>query len=328
MACLIIGSPSTGTSLLRRILNRHTEIFCGSETSLFAKSVLYNDWNKHKNKLMWPRRWSLVNDGWHHMRGITIEDDYNISGPEIRSLIKRHSTFDSFLHEFFNYVLEQADKSYWIEKTPSNAFTGKEFLSSFTSGKVIHIVRHPLDVIASLVIRGMDAYNAVCTYLCNTSSAMRGNDSISYHIIKYEDLVLDSQSTLEGLLLFLGYDYQSNMLDTQPKAEKGATKMKGWKYEETAKIGQGSIGRFQELTKDQQKQIACYIRLLRCTINDDLASVMSLADILQYDMSNLPDLTISKDQLSLASTIKKDMRKRSWKKAYYNSSNYPIYVVS
>ena len=52
MPILIGCSPSTGSSLLRRILNRHSQVFCGPETSLLTKKGFYSDWDLYKNRIL------------------------------------------------------------------------------------------------------------------------------------------------------------------------------------------------------------------------------------------------------------------------------------
>jgi len=122
MSVLIGCSPSTGSSLLRRILNRHPELFCGSETSLFAKKELYTDWRKAKPKITRTSVMGLSNAGWHDLIGVTLDDDYPWTKPELKRLIKSSNNFLSLADHFYEPILKREGKSKWLEKTPSNAF--------------------------------------------------------------------------------------------------------------------------------------------------------------------------------------------------------------
>ncbi len=323
MSVLIGCSPSTGSSLLRRILNRHSEIFCGSETSIFAKSELYTDWESAKTKLMKSSVFGLSNAGWHDFVGVSLEDDYGWTKAEFKKLLKSdHKSFPDFARAFYAPILTKVDKSLWVEKTPSNAFTLIPFLKEFPNSKVIHITRHPLDAIASLYKRGMSLYNATNVYLLNTAMALSTQSNKNSYLIKYEDLVHDTQNVMIGLCNFLGTSFHTQMLEPSSE-EGGVTKMEGWKQEETAKVTKASVGRFQELGPDIQDELLCRIALTEHTLDLQHKTITALASALGYTLPS-----VNKD---LDETLKKmekerseDIRKRHFSIAHFRKHNYPI----
>lgn len=320
MAILIGCSPSTGSSLLRRIMNRHSQIFCGAETSMFAKEGLYLDWEANKHKLTRPSIFGLSNTGWHNFVGVELDAEYQCTPLQLKKLIKAHSDFPSFVEAFYQPSLKSADKKYWAEKTPSNAFTLQLFLNIFPQGKTIHIVRHPLDAIASLMNRGMTAYNAVAVYLLNTAKALEVNDD-RCHLVKYEALVVEAEKTSEELCRFLGLKFEATMLESSGK-EKGVSKMEGWNYDETNKIQQGSVGRFSLFDQETRAEVLNRIAFTQTCMNVNHKDIRSISDTLGYA---LPTYEADSEIITLLEQEKEaDLSKRYFSRYYFRRSNYPL----
>ena len=321
MAILIGGSPSTGSSMLRRVLDRHSQIFCGSETSIFAKEALYLDWNKNKQKLLSKSYFGLLNAGWHHYRAIDIEPEYLVSQPELESLLDQSDTFYNFSNKFYEKALNANGKTTWAEKTPSNAFTLKLFLDHIPNSKVIHITRHPLDCIASLVNRGMEVYNAICVYMLNTLKALEVLEHINAYLIKYENLTTDPETTLRGLMQFLDLPYEPTMILPDEKPS-GVISMDGWQYNETDAIKSNSIGRFYKLSSENQNLILSGLKLISCKKDVTKSNIADITSVLNY---NLPELIANEVAISyFRKAIKKDKFSRRLKRAYFRGGNYPI----
>lgn len=325
MSILIGCSPSSGSSLLRRMLNRHSMVFCGSETSMFAKEELYLDWKKNKRKINRPSLFGLSNAGWHNLIGVHLDEEYNYNPKKFRELIKSdHANFSDFADDFYKPILDRHKKSIWAEKTPSNAFTLEMFLQKFEKGKVIHIVRNPLDAIASLHNRGMTLYNAVAVYLLNTSTALELQFNESCFTLKYEDLVTKSKEQLEHLCDFISIDYESTMLEPT-KVEGGITKMKGWNYKETEPVRQGSIGRFQLLDTITKADILERIMLTYTDLPLIHKSISDICTSLDYELEyHSTDLSILE---KLEREKREDIKQRHFSRAYFRMPNYPIHFA-
>ena len=321
MSILIGGSPSTGSSLLRRVLNRHSKVFCGSETSIFAKEGLYKNWDKNKSKLLAHRTLGLPNAGWHHYKTIDVEPDYLLSKGELSQYINESKSLVEFSQYFYSKVLDENHKLLWAEKTPSNAFTLHHFLESFPNAKVVHITRDPLDCIASLVNRGKTVYDAISVYLLNTAKALELNGNIAAFLIKYEDLTREPEKTLTQLMQFLDLEYESKMLipDSDPK---GTITMNGWQYNETDSIQSKSVGRFYSLEKRLQVDIIGGLSAMSSNLDCKHHTVSDIAHTLDY---TLPDLVCNTTTSTmLHSAMLKDKMKRLVNGAYFRSTNYPI----
>ncbi len=323
MPILIGGSPSTGSSLLRRILNRHSDIFCGPETSIFAKPVLYTNWNDKRHKILRPSVFGLPNAGFHHYIGIDLDDEYGISKNTCGEMIKKSENLSEFANLFYTPILERSEKTVWAEKTPANAFTLHHFLTEIPDSKVIHIVRHPLDVISSLFNRGKTVYEAIALYLLNTQSGLWSIEHPDHYMLKYEDLVSEPKDAVEDLCSFLEVGFEERMLSSDD-VKSGVTKMDGWQYDESKCIEKGSVGRFQTLEIPIQKDILTRCVLTRSTHLSQCDSIIKIATKLGY---SIPDLPINMEAGDLIrEEIEKDIKHRRFKNCFFNGTNYPLDV--
>lgn len=324
MSVLIGCSPSTGSSLLRRMLDRHSEIFCGSETSLFAKPLLYTDWKANKAKLSRSSIFGLNNGGWHNFIGVDLSSEYLLTKAELRKMTQQdYASFPDFSTAFYKPVLKQSNASLWIEKTPSNAFTLELFLNTFNEGRVIHIVRDPLDVIASLHNRGMDLYNAVAVCLLNMAAALETRNNPRSHLVKYETLISEPTATLKGICHFLGLPYQASMLEPRSN-EAGISHMEGWQYDEREPVKEGSIGRFVRLEKDLQTEIRNRASSISVTLPFEFNTISRIREYLYSKKdANDGDSIIS---YKLRNEMRADIRKRHFSISHFKKHNYPLEI--
>ncbi len=247
---IIIGcSGSTGSSLLKTILNRHSQILAGPETCLFAFPQVYDNWEKYQPTLLTK----ITTDGWVIRKGMDLlQPAYGWTQEALINTISNAPSFKSFVDAFFNTPLVANNKKYWIEKTPVNAYGFRSFLQVYATGKTIQIVRDPYDTVTSLMARGMNPYYAAGYYIYNTAIASSSNTNDRYYQLKYEDLVASPKTTLEKLFHFLEIPFEENIITAKHEQRKEPTTMAGWKHHETAAVQASSIGRFKELPTTQQ----------------------------------------------------------------------------
>lgn len=323
MPVLIGCSPSTGSSLLRRMLHRHSEVFCGPETSLFAKAELYSDWSSSKNKLFKKSFFGLTNAGWHNFVGVNIEEGYLWSKLELKSLIDSSDTFSEFAERFYDRCLKEQNKKLWVEKTPSNAFTLSQFLEDFSpEAKVVHIYRHPLDAIASLVSRGLTVYNSCALYLLNTSVCMALDGDDRCHSLSYENLVHQPAQVLHDLCSFLNVNYEEAMLE-KTEEEGGVTIMTGWQSDETDPPNVNSIGRFHTLTSEVQNRILNFIHLMSSELDTKDRTITDIALSCGYELPSLDTVDPAEREVFLIERDR-DLRKRTFSRNHFRQHNYPI----
>jgi len=234
------------------MLNRHSQIFAGPETGLFAYPQVYSEWDTCKTYLLA----GIQTDGWAVDKGMNLlQEAYTWQAEELKNAIREATSFKNFVKVFFQRPLQQQQKQYWVEKTPINAYGFQSFLTNYPKGKVIQIVRNPYDTVASLVARGKNVYWAAGYYVYNTAIATSSAQDTRYYQLSYEDLVAQPSTTLNALFNFLAIPFEETILQARHEQRAEPTTMKGWKHEETAAVKASSVGRFQELAVEQQELI-------------------------------------------------------------------------
>lgn len=264
MAILIGCSGSTGSSLLKTILNRHSQIFAGPEAGLFAFPQVYDNWDKCKHQLLK----GIKTDAWQMRKGMDLlQPAFGWTATNLQQLIQQSASFQVFVDAFFANPLAHTHKQIWVAKTPANAIGMAAFLKYSPTGKAIQTVRNPYDTIASLMARGMNAYQATAYYVFNTAAATANYQQERYYPVKYEDLVGQPEETLVQLFAFLALPFEPAILIAQHEKRAEPTAMKGWQHEETAAVKASSIRRFQTLSEDEQAIVHSAFTVFRISEN-------------------------------------------------------------
>ncbi len=232
-AIFIGGCGRSGTTLLRELLNRHSRIFCGPETSFFG--LPFDAQNIAK---MW---------------GLDVE--------ELDAEVVPHQNLVSFVEWFFDQQMSQADKLRWADKTPNNVRAIGRILTQFPKAKFVHLIRDGRDVACSLrnhprekVANGEVILNKVnrpisqCAmrWLRDTSAGLVYREHPRYIELKYEMLVEDPQSSLISLCDFIDEEFEPRMLQAdQANGDAYSTGRFVNNPNSGDKIQRGSIGRWE-----------------------------------------------------------------------------------
>ena len=323
------GSGSTGSSLLKNILNRHQEVFAGGETAFFAKKMIYENWMKARKRVLKRKFYGLRNHGWHLYNGTDLlQPEYLWKKEELENLLLESKTLKDFTKSYYAKPLQLKRASISLEKTPANAACFSSFLQSYEDGKVIHMVRNPFDTIASLCSRGYNLYYAVGIYLLNTASGLSVQSSNRSITVKYEDLVSSPAATVQGLCRFLDIEYDARMLEPQGE-EVHLPKHDGWNYDETKAIGKQAVGRFNKLPESEQDAILEAVNLIfinrrgKTYYDIKVERIKDVCEELGYDFYQIG----KKNHLrSLKSDRQKDIRMRL-SRGYPTGFYYPLEIM-
>ena len=326
MQVIMGGSGSTGSSLLKNILNRNPELFAGGETAFFAKMMIYENWKKAKTRVLKRKFFGLRNHGWHIYNGTDLlQDEYLWKKEALHTELKKSNSLEDFTSMFYKKAMDASGASMWLEKTPANSACFKPFLSLFQNGKVIHMVRNPFDTISSLEKRGYSLYYAVGIYLLNTACGLSVDDSKRSYTVKYEDLVSDPQNTVKGICSFLEIPYDINMLIPQGEVVD-QPQLEGWGYDETKAIGKDSVGKFNSLSDQHQDRIVEAVNMIKINevgkgyYNTPLNTIQEICEMLDYDFYPIGKRSVYKE-------LKRQESKDRWqriKRGYPTGFYYPI----
>lgn len=234
---IICGIHKSGTSLLRNLLDDHSEIFCiPIETHFFQLSNYYinnefrksipkksnlndlklnlNNWLKHYNDLENPYADSIVKNFF----------DLQLFNNEIESL-NENSSLNEKINTYFNSIRNSLNtkiksKTYLLEKSTENAEVALHYKKHFPTAKFIHIVRNPYSNMVAL--RKFKTLDNKYPYLQKIIQVFENNLYHLYHnveligndyyVLRYEDLLQHPREEMEKLCAFLSIEFEDILL--------------------------------------------------------------------------------------------------------------------
>jgi tetratricopeptide (TPR) repeat protein len=234
------GCGSSGTTLLRRILDAHPEIACGKEMSVFDRPITYNlslhelraryeaqsfeDFDRDvPYRIAWPDGTTYF--GLKHGN----HGDYYHTPEEVHALFNRAETGSEFWHLYFYSYAQKQGKNQWAEKTPNNIFFADRFLHFFPRGRFINMIRDGRDVCLSLMNRrDFSPQSAAERWRLSIQAGQRVAHRERVYTLRYEDLVTQPEATMRDLMAWLEISFTPSMLHF---AEKTAEENR-WGYAE------------------------------------------------------------------------------------------------
>ncbi len=255
------GAPRSGTTLLRRLLDRHPVICAGAETKLFVPAAFNLAW---------------------------LAESYAIPLDDLAAMRRASSSQAGFIDAFAARARADAGKTRWAEKTPQNIRHLDWILEHFPEASLIHVIRDGRDVVCSmrehpdwrwvdgawqkvLVPRPLDWYAE--RWVEDTAAGMARRGDSRYVEVRYEDLVSDPVAALRAVCerLDIGVDApwlaevgsRGHAAWTETADDGGAGRSAARPDYEGA-VTAASIGRWQrDLTATEQQEVerSCGARL-------------------------------------------------------------------
>jgi Sulfotransferase family len=268
MSVLVGGCGSSGSTLLRSYLNRHPQMFCGSEMGFFNKDIVYKDWGRFSSLYLSCREKTISTNGWFPYPGVLLTNgDYAYCRGEVDSFVAESRDVVEFSELYFSKFVEPTGALLWAEKTPSNSYCFQYFLDVFSNGKVIHIMRDPYDTVASLVRRGMTPFFASALYWFNNLSALSVNNLNSYCLIKYEDLVGDPEIVFSKIFNFLQLSKVDFVDILESKGDHyEREKKKSWRFSPDGEIRQSDISSFDKLCAEEKLMVIDSLEAIKISL--------------------------------------------------------------
>jgi Sulfotransferase family len=187
---LIVGSNGSGTTLLRLMLNSHERIAIPPETGFLRLAMAH----------LWVPYWQLGDQWAAHL---DLTDDGLMSA------------LAEFYGGLFASYAQARGKQRWGDKTPFHVWHLQLAARLFPECQVVGIVRHPGAVASSLRRRfrqplrvGIGHWRRTTTQLLHEAIAL-GDRCV---VLRYEDLVLDPETTMRSLLEWLDEPWSDAVL--------------------------------------------------------------------------------------------------------------------
>jgi hypothetical protein len=237
----IVGAPRSGTRLLRTILERHPAIAICGET--------------HFNHYVYKRRRAFGDLGNLENRRRLVDEylsiqrikRFGLDVAEVKDQLLREGTsYPALFASLLQHYARLQGKERWGEKTPQHALISEELCQWYPGAIVLHLVRDPRDVVASLQ-RVPWAANSVManarTWLACNLAASRSSHRSGYLLVRYETLVTRPEDEVARICAHVDEKYDPCMLvpddPSAPEADRAlgpitAGRLGNWRKELTA----------------------------------------------------------------------------------------------
>ena len=205
----IVGRGRSGTSLLSKILNQHSDIHIPPESFFFLnilekyydRPLQKKDISNFVNK--------LFGDNFFHLYW-NVEKDELIDNLKFTSLELYPINLIKIIFKLEASNLKKKIRVFG-HKAPIYFFYIKKLFNLFPESKFIHIVRHPVTNINSFKNVPFDLNNASAlahrwNFYNSSIEKFKKKNKKNFLTVKFEKLILDQNSTLEEICFFLNID--------------------------------------------------------------------------------------------------------------------------
>ncbi len=211
----IVGAPRSGTTLLQALLATHPQIISRPETHFFSLAgsmgLLQLNHAEGNDIRLFIEKLVRKNP---ELKETHVKDLVRAEGLPVSMILR-----DIFFRLFVEHEVPVRDHHVWfVEKTPGHIYYVFEIRRIFPKARFLHIVRNPLDVIASqqetfsnlsCILPRIRAWNRAI----QVARTFKNSHPQSFYEIKYEDLATHPEETLKGICRFLRIPYHSSMLN-------------------------------------------------------------------------------------------------------------------
>lgn len=213
----VIGSVRSGTTLVERILNRHSRLFVPPETFYFT---------------LLDRLGLLEGDGSASDVGLQrVVERYKTDrafgflgvpqGQEESILLDGAASYCDILQNLMRFLSQRAAKPRWGEKTPNNLRYVPFIRKCFPNARFILVVRDGRAAVMSRLKHPNWRRNllACARHWSDDAVVMQRliatQDPSILHVLRFEELLSSPEKTIKEMCEFLGEPFEKAMIDAQ-----------------------------------------------------------------------------------------------------------------
>lgn len=265
----VCGPARSGTTLVTQLLDGHPNLFVMPGDSHYMGKFYNKKWKFHSLALYWMKR--LINPSGQTPFWFLGKDpeNYRIFLLYLRYFLGQK--MEPFLAAVSSLFAAQGNINdevrYWVEKTPENEKHAGVIQNKFPGAKFIHLIRNPLDNLASLksfsLSRNQDFHlkDAALHLKSLIDLAWLNLGKLGperYLVLRYEDLVGSLKESLDRICGFLSLTFsESLMIPTVNRIPASSNSS----FKERRKIGQvleqnKAPRRMEHFTEEEVQNIA------------------------------------------------------------------------
>jgi len=230
------GSSRSGKTVLSRILGRSPDLFAFGECHFFERLCPASDQNASLDEEQAARLYARLL--LTQRVGILAAEHQAAPIDEALEAVREHGLagrepaviYDQFLR---SYAAAEKPGALPCEQTGANVFYVKEIMQSFDNVRMINMIRDPRDVLVArkekwqglrrgdsgrfyqeMLRQRLQAHPYIVSRLWRaTARAAAAAQSSTVRTLRFEDLLAEPQSVVEGLCDFIGITYAADMLE-------------------------------------------------------------------------------------------------------------------
>ena len=266
----IIGNPRSGTSLFRIMLTNHSDICVPPECGFIHWwSAKYGNWSKKDNTAQSIS--NFIND----LKTSKKIETWNLNFDELKvSVLNKqpqdYATLCKLVIKFYarplsstlkylgdknNYYISHLDELYKISKSAKFLFITRDGRDVACSYKNIKKVKSNSPYKPNLPCSIESIANEWSTNLYIIESFKNKLNTDQKYSIRYEDLLTNTENTLQTICDFLNIEFDENMLsyaDNNKKRRQEPEELMAWKLKTYQKPDTSNIGKYKlELSRDE-----------------------------------------------------------------------------
>jgi hypothetical protein len=247
----IVGASRSGTTLLKNLLNRHPRISICGETHfhhyVYQRRRAFGDLSDPKNR-------KRVVDEYLALKRLRFVSD---RAALREKLLLEGTSYQAMFTSFVKYHADSQGKVRWGEKTPQHALFSETLCDWYPQGTILHMIRDPRDVVASMQRMKWAAdsvvQNARKWLKCNLA-VERCSHRPQYMAVRYETLVSQPEQELARICERLGEEYLPSMLE--PQEDTVSPPPRPWSVRAQQAITTDRMNEWREtLTEEEVSQI-------------------------------------------------------------------------
>src|SRR2546423_7384695 len=209
---IIVGSPRSGTTLLRFMLDSHTQVAIPPETG-FLSFKPKPWWQGDKLREKFFR--AIIN----YPKPEPAWPDFEIPEEVFRAALNEINPFtlSEGYRTFYRLYAARFGKSRWGDKTPLYCYELETIRRVLPEARFIHLIRDGRDAALSLRKMWFSPGQKIETQAaywrrCVLAARRAGLGRRDYLEVRYEDLILQTQETLARICAHLDLGYEEAML--------------------------------------------------------------------------------------------------------------------
>lgn len=209
----VLGAARSGTTMLRLMLNRHSRLAIPFESHFLVQVFAELPTDRPLEPDEADRMVDLViaeqNFQTWHLDPTCVRQQLVPLAP---------APLAELIDTLYRMEIADSGKPRWGDKTPHYYKCWQKLTGIFPGSKLVHIIRDGRDVVQSLEKvdwHGPTNDDRARYWQSRVQMAHAASSELGPHrnlIVRYEDLVLEAQATLENICDFLGESFEPSML--------------------------------------------------------------------------------------------------------------------